>query len=380
MRAPILLAALVLAACARSEAPADAVRADSAGVQIVTSGARDSVLPWRFEELGVLRDSLGEPYLFDRVFASSVLTDRAGRTYVLTRDPSIVRFGREGQQEMTFGRRGSGPGELQFPTGIGSMGDTVWVADAAKRALVRYGPDFEPVDDRRLDDALAGADLILFRTGGVWFRRVRYDSLGITSEVIGDTLSGAPLARTFTPAGKPVRFACGVGLSNGMTILAPQVTFHGARARIVLNAQPGYALQLFEGPRLVASVRRPLAPHAPSPDDVRLMYPEGMTIGLGPGRPPCVVPIPELMEKLGVAEAMPLVFDVMLLKDGSMWALRTPHQAPPLVDVFGPDGVYRGTLRDRRLPVAELPNGELLFAREDTASGGTVLARVRIVP
>ena len=75
---------------------------------------------------------------------------------------------------------------------------------------------------------------------------------------------------------------------------------------------------------------------------------------------------------------MPFVFDVVLLSDATMWALRTPHAAEPVVDVFGSDGVYAGTMRGRGLPLARYPNGDLLFARADAESGGTVLVRMTV--
>lgn len=71
-----------------------------------------------------------------------------------------------------------------------------------------------------------------------------------------------------------------------------------------------------------------------------------------------------------MAAFMPPVFAVVLLSDGSMLALRTPMLAPPVVDVFVPDGVYAGTMRGRGLPLAQLPDGQMLFAREDEESGG----------
>lgn len=92
----------------------------------------------------------------------------------------------------------------------------------------------------------------------------------------------------------------------------------------------------------------------------------------------CVTPVEEIVEKQGLAANYPFVFDVQLLSDGSMWALRSPQQAPPMVDVFGPDGVYAGTMRGRGLPLALLPNGEMLFAKDDEESGGKVIVRVRV--
>jgi len=373
----LLLLACLAAACATGDDPALGItRADSSGVKIITSGATDTALTWKFEEVGVLRDSSGAPWLFNNIWRFTVLTDRAGRTYVLTRDPSIVRFDREGKHDLTLGRQGGGPGEFQFPMGIGSKGDTIVVVDAGKRAFVRFLPDLSPTSDQRLEGALERADMIFFRTGGVWFRRMDFNDTMQVSSVWADT-AGPVIARTAITQGGPVRFKC-VGISASAPIFAPQVNLSASVARLLVNAQPGYELQLFEGPRLVGSVRRPLTPRAPTADDTRLLYPEGMIIRFGEGRPPCIVPVEEVMKQQGVAKLMPFIFDVALHADGTMWALRTPTQAPPVVDVFGPDGIYAGTMRGRGLPLARLPNGELLFAKDDEESGGKVIVRVRV--
>lgn len=368
----------LLTACDRIPPDVPGVtRADSAGVQVITSGARDTALAWTFEEVGVLQDSAGAPYLFTNVLGTHVLTDRAGRAYVLTRDPAIVRFGREGREELTLGRRGGGPGEFQFPIAIGAQGDTVWAYDAAKRALVRFNPDLSSAGDRRLDGALAEAQLLSFRPGGLWFRRT--DLVGDTLQVTGvyaDTAGSAPLRRAATRLGGAVDFGC-IGVPSAAALFAPQVAMHAAGPRLLVNDQPGYELWLYEGPRPIASIRRPLPPRAPTAADVRLLYPDGMRIGV-PGRAPCVVPVEELVAKQGLSAQMPFVFDVVLLADATMWALRTPRTAEPVVDVFGSDGVYAGTMRERGLPLGRYPNGDLLFARADAESGGTVLVRVKV--
>ncbi len=371
------LAAGLLAACDRTPPSQPGVtRTDSAGVRLITSGARDTALGWRFEEVDVLRDSTGAPYLFTALTRFQLLADRAGRTYVLTRDPAILRFGRDGRQERSLGRRGGGPGEMQFPIALGSKGDTLWVMDVGKRALVRFHPDLSPAPDQRLDGALARADMLAFRTGGVWFRRIDYADSAMTIGVFADT-AGPPLRVVTAPLGRPVDLGC-VGLSSSMPLFAPQAMMHAAGARLLVNAQPGYELWLYEGPRPIASIRRPLPPRAPTEADVRLQYPQGMSIGLGGGRPPCVVPVERLMAAQGTAPVMPFVFDVTLLPDGTMWALRTPYAAPPVVDVFGSDGAYVGTMTGRGLPLALQPNGELLFARTDEESGGILVSRVRL--
>src|SRR5690606_32342875 len=94
-----LMLGISLSACGREAAPEPGVtRADSAGVRIITSGAEEQELAWTFERIDVLRDSVGEPWLFDRFMRHHLITDRAGRTYVLlTREGQIAAVGRDGR-------------------------------------------------------------------------------------------------------------------------------------------------------------------------------------------------------------------------------------------------------------------------------------------
>ena len=134
-----LLAAGALLACGAcaSQTPSDSTitRSDSAGVKIIVNARADTSLSWTLTEIDVLRDSLGEPWLFEALSPSRVLTDRAGRTYVLEDAEGVRRFGRDGRYERSFGRKGAGPGEMEFPVALLQQGDSLVVYDAARSVL-----------------------------------------------------------------------------------------------------------------------------------------------------------------------------------------------------------------------------------------------------
>lgn len=50
---------------------------------------------------------------------------------------------------------------------------------------------------------------------------------------------------------------------------------------------------------------------------------------------------------------------------------------PAIVDVLNSEGIYVGSTTGMGLPLAMLPNGELLLARDDAESGGTVIVRMK---
>ncbi|MDQ8170982.1 MAG: hypothetical protein P3A29_09375, partial [Gemmatimonadota bacterium] len=143
--------------------------------------------------------------------------------------------------------------------------------------------------------------------GGVW----RWQD-GV---LVADTVSGASL------------------VPDGMT-LRP----HAVGPRLLVAEATGYVVRLYEGPRLLAVLRRDT------------------------GTP------------LGRVDA------VALQSDAHMYVRRVPPgDSTGVVDVFGTDGAYRGTWASGALPVALLPNGEMLRPRPADDGVGVVIARLRVV-
>lgn len=372
-----------MSACAaEGPASADVLRADSAGVKLITSLRADTVLAWRFDTVGVLTDSLGAPWVFTVLSPQMVLTDRAGRTYVLDREPAIRRFGRTGQYERSIGRNGSAPGEMQRPSALLQQGDSLAVLDVGRGGLVRWGSDLEPINDLQFRAALEGIEEIRFRVGGAWVIRDRFDSLGSTiSSLYGDTLDTKPLLQVSRTSPR-VMPLCGGDAGAAVfrvqlpRFFSPEIQWATSGARMLANAGPGYELQLFEGRRLIASVRRQLALQKVDETHLAVLYPEGVKIP--GGSVSCTISIAQIMESVGVAEYLPFVQGLALTKDGTMWVQRSLRNEPPVLDVFGSDGAYAGTVRGFGLPLGLLPNGELLVSQEDEQSGGFVITRLRV--
>lgn len=370
------LVAFSLGACGERAPESDrVVRTDSAGVRIVTSTGPDTTLPWRLEPVDVFRDSLGEPWLFTAVSPQMVITDRAGRTYVLEREPAIRRFGRDGAYELSFGRKGGAPGEMEFPQSMMQHGDSVAVFDGGREVIVRWGSDLEPINDIQLRDAFQGVRRAAFRAGGAWVERYSYDSLSRRTELFADTGATEALFVLADSSRPKMLQACGGRIGFAMpTWFAPELNWAASGPRMLANLGPGYDLRLYEGQRLIASVRRDLPSRAPVVADFTSMFPEGLKLG------GCVVPLEDLMQNVGLAEVMPFVHGLALLSDGTIWVQRSVRRAkPPVLDVFASDGAYVGTLSGFYLPVGLLPNGELLVPQDDEESGGLVISRMRVV-
>jgi hypothetical protein len=379
----ILCVAGVIAAataCGGAESVAtDVVRVDSAGVKIITSTRADTTLSWRFDTVGVLTDSVGDTWLVTGVTRNHVLTDRAGRTYVMEREPAIRRFGRDGVYERSFGRKGGAPGEMGFPYHLFQQGDSVGVVDLERNALVRWGDDLAPISDLPRAGAFERASRVAFRVGGAWVERSSFDSTGEKTMLFADTLSSTPVFEVFEGRQKMMQ-ACGGRVGFAMpSFFSPRILWTNSGARVLATLGPEYDLRLYEGARLLAIIRRDLPLRAPTDEDLKRLYPEGLKLQFGGGAP-CVIPLADLKQNVGFAPLMPHVHGVALLSDGTMWVQRSLQaEKPPVLDVFGSDGAYAGSVTGFYLPVGLLPNGELLVPQDDEDSGGLVIRRIRIV-
>lgn len=371
--------ALGVAACGGDAAQrADVVREDSFGVRVITNTAPDTTLAWRFDTVGVLTDSLGEPWLFTSVPPRWVLTDRAGRTYVLERDQVIRRFGRDGRYERSIGRRGGAPGEMLYPVQLLQQGDSVGVLDADRAAIVRWGPDLGAIADQPLRGALHNASRVVFRFGGAWVQRHVVDSLGAREELVVDTVANVAVYTQRESAGGMLQ-ACGTRIAfEGGRLFASGLYWHAASPQMVVSSGADYEIDYYEGPRLFARVRRSLPSRAPTRDDLRRLYPDGLQLRRG-GGPPCVIDGETLERDVGFADTMPAVWGVARFREGTLWVRRSmPSERPSTLDVFGTDGAYLGTVSGLNLPVGQLPNDELLVPIDDEASGGIQIARIRV--
>lgn len=371
-----ILAVLALAGCSSAGADGSgATRTDSAGVEIVSSGGTDKPLSWTFTEVDMLRDSAGEPYLFTNVSSRDVVVDEAGRTIVLV-GRSLVRFDAEGRYEMTVGRRGGGPGEMQLPRSLMMNGDTVLVHDLLKESLVRWTSALKPIGDRRLDGELMGIENVAFHDGGMWLEKdVRDDSLTRTL-LLPDTAGSAALHRVSVPSTGAADFGC-IRLSGMPPLFSPDLVWSASGPRIAVSAGSAFEIWLHEGTRALMSIRRSVPARAPTIEDANLLYPGGMKVAFPTGE--CLVPLEDIVDQLKLAETFPAIHDMRLLADGSLWVQRTVRNAEtPVLDVFDSTGAYVGTVHDRRLPSGILPNGELLIPRDDEDTGGTFIARVRV--
>ncbi|MBT8479212.1 MAG: hypothetical protein KJO06_09850, partial [Gemmatimonadetes bacterium] len=140
---------LVVGACG---APADAPVSLRATVDTVDGVKRLGYpetgapqLAWRLDTAAVIGGygAESEEYQFDQVNSGSLAGDRSGALYVIDRvGMRVLGYDTEGAFMGSWGREGSGPGELQMPVGLGvGQGDTLWVLDGSHQRITLLPTD-----------------------------------------------------------------------------------------------------------------------------------------------------------------------------------------------------------------------------------------------
>lgn len=80
--------------------------------------------------------------------------DKDGNIFVFDRiSASVKKFDKDGNFISSFGRQGTGPGEIKFGVAMNILGDTVIVADDAGRKLVKFSLDGQHISDSKFAGA-----------------------------------------------------------------------------------------------------------------------------------------------------------------------------------------------------------------------------------
>ncbi|HEX7049357.1 MAG TPA: 6-bladed beta-propeller [Longimicrobiales bacterium] len=120
----------------------------AAGQEVVDLRTLD--LPrWTLEEELRLGSVNGE---YDAFVTPRLEVDAQGRLYVIdARLPAVRVFDADGTYIRQIGRKGGGPGEYTIPVGLGFLGDTVWIADWARRHLAFFDGNGQLLEDFGLE-------------------------------------------------------------------------------------------------------------------------------------------------------------------------------------------------------------------------------------
>lgn len=369
-RAAIGLAALLTGACAgHDDSPeVDVHRSDSAGVAIVVSSGPDVPLRWTFEPRVTIGDDESSDAAFAALHPSFVAVSPRGEIVVLDgQNHRLIVFDNGGQHLRTFGKQGGGPGELQFPNGLAldPEGNAI-VFDFAKRELSRFAldgtvlPGIPRPEERPFDDMAITTAGTVFS----WNEGSRSEQ-GLESIYLMRDTVPEPIARYRRPATPMVMYeSCRIGMAMGPLFTA-RLIWDARDDHVIAAGGADYVIDVFEGTRQVGSFRRTIDPVATTTDMATRELDGGMKVRWSNGE--CTVATEEVIEKRGMAPALPALSRVALAPDGTIWAARGLVKGDTAtVDIFSGTGEYRGTLpRGAPMPAAFFPNGDILAIELD---------------
>ncbi len=378
-----LVGAMAVAACSGADAGGRIVRADSAGIEIVTSPAADRPLAWTIEEEFRLGGDDEGPGSFTSVNYDEVGADGAGNLYVL--DPQsfrIVVFAPDGTHLRSVGTEGEGPGELRFPVSFAVRADgTASVFDIGKGSMVAFDPRGEPLPQVPFSAYTEPGTIRHFAlTPEGW--AVARGMAGSDEDLRKIELRTWPAPSAEAPApdtailtelqlSMPDLADFGCMMIAFQPLFTPVVQWDTEGSTIVAVDGLAYVVKVFDlDGTFVRSIRRDLPPRAATEADAMAEAGDGMRMmsDAGPG---CEATAAEVVEARGFAAELPAIRNLLLAPSGEIWVERFVPAArasdtPGPIDVFDATGAYMGTLPEGTpFPLLLLPHDRIAFSERD---------------
>lgn len=374
-------------------APEYTVR-DSAGVLLVHNGETGTLPPAALDSPRVtlrIGEVEGAPeYQFFRLWSMAI--GPAGEIYATDAGNAELRvYDAEGGFLRKYGRRGSGPGEFEFPSGLWLLGDTIAVYDGRLYRMTLLDADGEVLDTWRAGGTQSGQLSPIAAVAGGWvvapFRYpgwlyepgvARRDTtqIAFVASFVDAVRSYESSDGSPRDAGDAVREIVsyprgrmfGVSTSAGMTATnplfepAPRFTVDGL-GRVHFSPAGSYVIESYdvEG-RLVRRLTRAYTPIPVTAELVdrfraraRAHWDTASTAGEGVlgkendaarGGLPHVASLPPIGRMLASAEGALWVERIDLVPDpiDLEWQRQPPPPRETKWDIFDPDGRFLGTV------------------------------------
>ncbi|HEU5207981.1 MAG TPA: 6-bladed beta-propeller [Longimicrobiales bacterium] len=365
--------ATAFGACADPSSRQTPEHADSPGIN-VTAPSADRQLPWHFEQLWRLGPADDDRLTLVDLARHLIAADSAGRIFILdeaARHVLVISTG--GEVIATIGRQGEGPGELKEPIALTTTEAAVSVYDFGKQALVRWSHTGDVLPELRIPNSFWGPLIREIGNDTVLFTALaRADASTSEQSLVAWSHSGQrQLAAMTRQPDRSAEFpSCGVSGPPIAPLFAPELVWDAAGSRVAVNTSPEYRVDVFETGEHVLSIRRDMPPRRVTRALALAEVADGMPIPIAD----CTVPAHEVVQGRGNADVLPSVRDVVLAPHGELWVLRgTFRGEPTLIDVFGADGTYRGTLPpESPFPAAFLPTDEIVAIEHDALGAASV--------
>ncbi|WP_420632643.1 hypothetical protein [Candidatus Palauibacter sp.] len=319
----------------------------------VPDATADSPLNWTFTPMLRLGSTSGLDALYG-VDEHSITLGPEGSFVVLDKgNYRVLTFDPRGTLVGEFGSQGEGPAAFGYPVAIlGPRNDTVRVLDGPSSSYKVFDSEGEFLGQESVDAIFELRNRQRLVEGGtVIMREVGYRSDGptVSDHVLlvcgaGDTLALATLVKR--ARGELAVPECLILSIPVSPLFDPALVWDAMGDVVAVNDQPEYVIQIFDGGTRSRLLERPIEAAAVSREVALERIGEGSTVGVA-GRRCRIDPVEEL-ETRGFEERRQVVSAIRVDGEGWIWVRR--HAAPLsepdrfVTDVFGPDGVYQGTL------------------------------------
>jgi hypothetical protein len=389
VRSTLLLSLSLIAACAKGPDTPQAVRTDSAGIELVANPGPDRALSFAVTPVDTLLDGGADTTLQSDANQLLVAADARGRLVIADgkfTDRRILRRELDGSLHQ-IGRRGGGPGEYE---GVGSLtvapSGEVLIGDYNKQGFVRFDSADAPLPMIRWSDLGKGFSRGGAYVGGALVAQLTDMGRGAAQEQplpAGDDDAPRPMqvlvAATATdtlrvasveePPMKMTMFpTCKVGFSQP-PLFFPGLLWTGNAEQLAVVSTGDYRIDIWKQGKLVRSIRRDFTPREVTRAMAEQEMSPGMTISFG-GPKSCTIPPNEIVDNLGFAPKLPAIKRLTMAADGTLWVERWTIKGEPLQrDIFDPTGAYLGTLSGEAVwPQGWLANGTYVAvtANEDS--------------
>jgi hypothetical protein len=381
-------AAMALAGCGGPEPGSVPVNVDTvAGVERLTYPATQATaLGWTVDTVAVIGEAMAEDaYQFALPGPDDLagLTD-GGIVVVDRQSARVLEYGPAGDHRATYGRRGSGPGELQLPSGVVIEGmDTVWVNDLRNRRLTGYpraggAPRVVPYVR---GDVFPGSRIGVWEGG--FFQVV--GEIGPPGEAIPEPLlrldeSLEPLDTLWFPRSEPIDLVTVQTANQEIIMGVPRVFWPGfvwralSTGDVVLRDSADYVFRVVAGDGSVRRIirREPPARRVTEADREaareRALGESGFSVTAG-GRGPDEAARRKMaearVEAMTFAERVPRIVALQVDRRDRIWVGVSEDSADVVqrIDIYEPDGALLGELRGLPMPDAFSGSDRLLISR-----------------
>lgn len=218
-------------------------RTDSASVAILMTYSEDRAASFSSREVRSIGGDDSNAESFYRVASVNTGVDADGNIYVLVADAyRVVVFDSAGRHLRSLGKRGGGPGELQYPLGIAvSVDGAVRVADGGKRKIVQWSSDGKPLEELAMPQGSFAASVGWTGSGLVLLQQIARTMQLLLLNESGSQIRFAAIKGLPT---KNVNLnSCGMGFTNMPPIFSPDLVWTNRGNRVLVARNPHYIIE-----------------------------------------------------------------------------------------------------------------------------------------